>query len=507
MLLDSIYRGLPIGALTLWITSKKNFLYLRTEPKVLPPFNHSNGKVSFLLDGQQRLSVLFGLFEGLHITNSAHKDVDFDRLCFRVTENTDDGRFQYRKAVTNVWVPIRGILARDWERHLQSLTTGQINRVRDFRKKLLDYRIPVLSLETESIEDARELFIRINAAGTPISSADKAFARAARFDLRELADQAWKDLPDGFKVMKDESILQTRALLDNIGEVGNEAMERAIDYWEEQVADDLTVRALLHKKWQEQKKATLRAIDLLRTEFHVLDHSILPSHNMVSLLTVFFALRPKTPSKPQLQAIRKWFWFAALGSRYSGRGHRQNILQDVKFFRNLALDKTTNFKVEELLDPSVLWKASYLGRSSVADALFCLLIAQEPIHLKNGSKMQMDSIASAANHQHRHHIFPKKFLQGKRVGKVPMNSALNLCLMTAEDNSEFGYKPPIKYLQIYRDMGHFERTMKRHLIPASVESALWGTDAKSYLRFLKERESLLVQALEKKAGCRLFKRS
>src|SRR5436305_12362796 len=59
MLLDSVYRGMPIGSLTIWDTSKANKNLLRHTLQILPAFQEHNKRVWFILDGQQRLSVLY----------------------------------------------------------------------------------------------------------------------------------------------------------------------------------------------------------------------------------------------------------------------------------------------------------------------------------------------------------------------------------------------------------------------------------------------------------------
>jgi uncharacterized protein with ParB-like and HNH nuclease domain len=98
-LLDSAYRGMPIGTLTVWDTSKKNKNLLRHTTKILPPFQDGNKRVWFVLDGQQRLSVLHQVFIGGTRENAFHNVVDFDRVVFRVTEESDAPRFQYRRPV------------------------------------------------------------------------------------------------------------------------------------------------------------------------------------------------------------------------------------------------------------------------------------------------------------------------------------------------------------------------------------------------------------------------
>lgn len=376
-LLDSMYVGMPIGSLTIWDTSGKNRDLLRKDSRVLPPFRDHNARVWFVLDGQQRLSVLYRAQEGGVVQNGRHQAVDFSCLVFRVTDGGgDDDRFAYRKPVEREWVPVPDILAPNWKVRLAGLTPGQLNRAQRCRERLLAYRVPIVRVQAESIELARELFIRINAAGTPIAAADRAFARAAEFDLREHAEQAWAQLPEAFQGLSHEAMLQARALLDGLDAVAADAMEGVASLWDERIQTDPKQVARFSREWATQQKAMHRALDLLRARFFVLDDGLLPSQYMVSTLTVFFAHWPKQPTPSQLDQLRAWFWATALGQRYSGSGYRQNILDDARFFRALAGERPVKFHLAERIDPDELRRATYGRRSSVADAFFCLLIAQ-----------------------------------------------------------------------------------------------------------------------------------
>jgi hypothetical protein len=508
-LLDSVYRGMPIGSLTIWDTSGKNRDLLRKDARVLPPFREHNPRVWFVLDGQQRLSVLYRAQEGGVVQNGRHQAVDFGRLVFRVTDgNGDDDRFAYRKPVPREWVAVPDVLASNWKLRLGDLTVGQLNRAQRCRERLLAYRVPIVRVEADSIGLARELFIRINSAGTPIAAADRAFARAAEFDLREHAEQAWSQLPEAFRGLTHEAMLQSRALLDGLDAVAAEAMERVATLWDERIQADRRAVARFSKEWAGQQKAMHRALDLLRAKFFVLDDGLLPSQYMVSTLTVFFAHRPKQPTPAQLAELRIWFWATALGQRYSGSGYRQNILDDSRFFKALAEGRPTKFHMAERIDPDELRRAAYGRRSSVADAFFCLLISQKPQYLSNGSDMQVSDFASAANRRHKHHVFPRHHLrQQPGLSQRAINSVLNLCLIAAEENSQFGSKPPRKYLEPFAGSPHFKRVMSRHLLPAGDEHGLWDLNpAKGYLRFLKAREALVCAEFERAAGTKLFRR-
>jgi hypothetical protein len=249
-------------------------------------------------------------------------------------------------------------------------------------------------------------------------------------------------------------------------------------------------------------------LDLLRAKFFVLDDGLLPSQYMVSTLTVFFAHRPKQPTPAQLAQLRLWFWATALGQRYSGSGYRQNILDDSRFFKSLAEGRVTKFRLSERIDPDELRRAAYGRRSSIADAFFCLLIAQRPQYLSNGSDMQVSDFASAANRRHKHHVFPRQHLrQQAGLSQRAINSILNLCLIPGEENSQFGARPPRKYLEPFTGTPHFKRVMARHLLPVGEDDGLWDPNpGKGYLRFLRAREALVCAEFERAAGAKLFKR-
>jgi uncharacterized protein with ParB-like and HNH nuclease domain len=78
MLRDSIYREMPSGSLTIWDTSNRNKKLLRHTLHILPPCKDQR-RVWFVLDGQQRLSVLYGIFERGDADSGGRVTLDFNR--------------------------------------------------------------------------------------------------------------------------------------------------------------------------------------------------------------------------------------------------------------------------------------------------------------------------------------------------------------------------------------------------------------------------------------------
>jgi hypothetical protein len=506
MLLDSIYRGMPIGSLTIWDTSKRNRTLLRHTLHILPAFKDHNSRIWFVLDGQQRLSVLYQIFIGGEQKNGSSAPVDFNRVVFRVTKPEDQPRFQYRKPIEGEWIPLSVVLASNWRTRLRELSFAELKRVESCRASIQNYQVPLVKVTSENLEATRELFIRINSLGTPLGAADRAFARASRFDLRDSAETARHNLPVMFQGLRYEMFLQTRALLDGITDVGERAFETVAKSWDRQIEKDPTAHKQFSRLWDKQTKAIQRAIDWLKKDFNVLDTGLLPSEYMVSTLAVFFYHRPALPTAKQSSEIKKWFWATSLGQRYSGRGFRDHIVRDAAFFRALSHRKNTRFRFNDRIDPIELQRAVYGKRSSIADALYCLLISHSPAYLANGQPMLVQEYASLANRKHKHHIFPRACLARANVPSNRANSIVNLCFICGEENSVFGSHKPFKYLAEFQSKRYFAKVMKTHLIPIDRNSGLWDSSVdRGYRTFLKARTRLLCRSFEQAAGMKLFR--
>src|SRR5438132_952075 len=88
-LLDSMYQDMPIGSLFLWEMDRKSANLIRQSAEVLPSFNNHHKHIWFVIDGQQRLSVIHQAFEAQKQQNDAGREIDFSRLCFVVHPDSE----------------------------------------------------------------------------------------------------------------------------------------------------------------------------------------------------------------------------------------------------------------------------------------------------------------------------------------------------------------------------------------------------------------------------------
>ncbi|MBI4902183.1 MAG: DUF262 domain-containing protein [Acidobacteria bacterium] len=516
-LLDSIYYQMPIGSLFLWEIDRKSANLIRQSTGVLPSFNPNNKQIWFVIDGQQRLSVIYQAFKAELRQNDAGRDIDFGRLCFSVEPDSKQERPQrivYRKPIDRSFVPLNDILAPDWTHRMPSQAKGFIQKIRDCRERFLRYPIPIVTVGSATLDEIGEVFIRINSQGMRITSADRAIALMGELDVRTMAEQLRHRVSEKvFALNAIDPILLGFSLVTENPQLDGDPpkLEVMARRWSNCIANDPSAKELFEKQWHRFQTAFLSAVDYLHNRFPVYDESYLPSANMLATLAAFFFHHPGQPDARQAREIRKWFWATGLAKRYSGAGYHRNIVADSKLFEALARGKRRWFVIGDLLDPVLDIQAEeYNSGSARARAFFCLLASKEPKFLDNGEPIFLkNQVLSHTNHKHRHHVFPQAQLRQHFSARV-YNSLCNICFLVSADNLRIGKRLPRFYLADYRDGGNtrFHGVMRSHLIPAGGDSGVWERGLVSgFKNFRQQRLKLICDEFEKAAGMKLFRRS
>ena len=506
-LLDSLYQKLPVGAVLVWDTSGHNQTLLRHSQHLLPSFNPRNRWIWFLIDGQQRLSVLHQVREGKIVENSNGKKVDFGRIHFLFNNDSPLRFVSVRRGDPELHFPVSDILAPDWEDRVASLPKYKHRRVADCRRRIADYTIPFIFVKTNRLEEVREAFIRINSRGTPLGAADRAFTRASRFNLRHHANTLRGTLRCGFNQIPRETLLQCFALARGERDVGERAVLSAIDKLEKKLGSDKSAHGQFQRDWKRVSNAIGKAVGYLTTTLGVPTYSYLPSDNMVSTLALFFFHNGMSqPTPRQARELRKWFWATGVGQRYVGRGFRRNIIKDSEFFRALATKRGERFIFRDFVPRSEVKNSDYSRRSALTNSFFCLLSVHQPLFLENGDRIPLE-YSTRADRKDKHHIFPRALLKRHGFTDRQYNSICNVCFIVARENQSIGSNEPQTYLDEYRGRRCFSRVMKSHLVPYHRKGAIWnGNVRRAYKQFQDERLDVLCRAFERQALIKLFRK-
>lgn len=507
-LLDSITRRLPIGSLLVWETHSDRKHLLRHAQQILPPHDSHNRRIWFLIDGQQRLSVLYRARHGHEVTNDQGRTLDFSKLCLSFDDRAES-RFQFvRKPIPKLHVPVVDLLGEHWQQRIRHLTAGRRRYATSARKAIRGYKIPVIFVETTNVDDVREAFLRINSGGLRISKADRAFSKASRLDLRRLVKEVLGGFDFGFDEIGPRTVQAAMALILGQKDPSSKAVESVITRLEREQVEDGRVSRKFAKQWKHISICVQKAVDYLRSDLKLPNRSFLPSELMIPVLAYFFHANNRAqPTGKQRREIRKWFWATGVGRRYTGRGYHDNIRRDLDFFRRLGRRRTGNFSLRERISMEELRRADYTSSGSLGAAFFLLLALRKPSLLENGAEMLIDKTAALANRKDKHHIFPRALLDRHGFSSRDANSLTNMCYLVAEENQSIGSKKPKAYLAQFRSRKHFGRVMRSHLIPYDADGALWsGSIRRGYRAFQKERLKQICKTFDNAAGMRIFRR-
>src|SRR5947209_6942426 len=205
-LLDSIVRGMPIGTITIWQAPRSQRLHLRQKYHVLPQFSPEHPVVWFLMDGQQRVSVLHHVREGKVISNSGGREIDFSRVVLALDVEDGEPLVRYRKPIDGEFVSLCDVLSSRWKTLLRSLPSRKFARVEQARQAIREYPM-FFMFHRASIEEVREAFLRLNTQGMKITTADAIFSRAEDLELRDVVHEVRECLDDAFHDIGEQPIL------------------------------------------------------------------------------------------------------------------------------------------------------------------------------------------------------------------------------------------------------------------------------------------------------------
>jgi hypothetical protein len=230
---------------------------------------------------------------------------------------------------------------------------------------------------------------------------------------------------------------------------------------------------------------------------------------MMTVLTLYFFHKGAgRPSKAAQRRLRRWFWATAIGTRYTGRGYRPNLLADTDFVERLARNPTAQLPTMPKVPAHVLRSVDYSRPGPISNAFFCLLRSNAPRYLEDGSEIPLGEISSRRNRSDMHHVFPRALLRRHGFESDRANSILNICYLVARENQSVGQRAPRKYLEeVPNSRRSRNMALRSHLLPTGTESGLWaGSVKRGFKQFRDEREAILKKEFDWRAGVALFER-
>lgn len=484
-LIDSIYKGYPFGSILLWRT-KQTLSHERNLGPFVLPSNQPSYPTDYILDGQQRVTSIFGVFQTE--IKLAEKPL-WSKIYFDLesVENAQDSSFvalEDDQVDRSKHFPIGCFFDPvGYRRETSGVTDPNlIEKLDIIQTKFKEALIPVQTITTEDKTAVAIVFERVNQRGVELDTVQllSAWTWSGDFDLNQKFEELAAELaPFGFKDVGADKDLLLRccsAVLTN---------DPSVDALVE--LNGSTVRS----KFEEVTTGIKGAIDFLRKNFSIVDLSNLPYDNLLVPLAVFFACDPKTQRKvtdAERQAITKWFWRTCLGRRYNSQPVK-NLRDDVVEIKKLKDGQPSNLVGQPIsISPKFFLENSFRINAVLSRTFILMLAQQGPKSFISGQKLDLGQVLKEYNRNEFHHIFPRSHLKASGQADPDDSCLANICFLSRVDNNALGGQAPSVYRsKMPTQISDIEQS---NLLPPSLFT---GT----YKEFTDDRAALLsAKAME-----------
>lgn len=441
-LLDSIYKGYPFGSLLFWRTRQKLAVERDLGTFTLPE-PQAEYPIDYVLDGQQRLTSIFTVFQ-TELTAAANPDwldIYFDMSS---TGNAQDSRFvpigeaEYDKTR---YFPMNVLFdSVKYRTATQALAPAQIAMLDKLQEQFKEVSIPVQVLTTEERSIVAIVFERINRLGVALDTLQllSAWTWNEDFDLLEKFKELREELSDfGFEGIGDDADLVLSCVAGILA--GEPGAEKLLEL------NGADVRA----QFASVENGIRGAIDFLRTQLKVTNLKLLPYPSMLVPLAVFFAEpdgKEVVYGGQTFQTLKRWFWRTCFAGRY-GSQTRRTTIDDIEQMLRLKNGQPSTLDNITVAVPATYYMNNTFRVGTAATKTFVLMLANNgPRSLLSGKAIDLDKVLQRYNRSEFHHIYPRAYLREQGLPDGAINVLGNFCFLSAAENKNIGRKHPSVYI-------------------------------------------------------------
>lgn len=480
-LLRSLYLRHPVGSLLVWVT-KTESADARGDGELQP------GSVKLILDGQQRITTLYGIVQGKAPEFFEGNAQTFTGLHFSLEEET----FEFYSAKMKddpLWINVTRLMQEGVGPCIQGLIDRPelSSRIPEFINRLtalygirdVELHIQEVTGQDKTVDVVVEIFNQVNSGGTKLSKGDLALARVcgmwpqARGELKSRLAK-WRRAGFNFKLDWFLRCINTVST----GEARFSALQ-AVD------------TSAFQQGMQEAEKAIDYLLNLVSARLG-LDHDrVLGSRYSFPLMARYLIQRGgHLHDYQERDKLLYWYVHTLLWGRYTGS--TESVLdQDLALIEQSdgALDRLIN-QLRQQRGSLRLSPEDFRGWSRGARFYPMLYMLTRVWHAKDwdtGIDLR-DHLLGKLSRLQLHHIFPKALLYKHGYDRREVNAIANFTFLTQETNLAIANRPPSEYLEEFA--ARHPGAVESHWIPA--DRSLWRVE--KYRDFLAARRELLARA-------------
>jgi hypothetical protein len=476
-LMVSLYKGHPIGSLLVWVTKT-----ISDEVKGNQPV--SKGFVHLILDGQQRITTLYGIIRGKVPPFFEGDERTFKDLYF----NVDEQSFEFYQAakmkndpnwinVTNLMIKGAGEFVAENFHHVKNI--NKLNSISNILS--VDLPIQEVSGDDKTIDVVVDIFNTVNSGGTKLSKGDLALAKicadwhGARDEFKTILDWLEKN---GYEFSMDWLLRCITVYLTN--QPYFTGLER------------ISVTDI--KKALPQIKSTIESIlNQIGSRLGLDQKRVLPGVFAFPVIIQLLKNTKKTDQDNKFwNKIFYWYIHTFLWGRYSGSTesvlakdlNELNAGEGIDGLISLLRKDRGDLRIQP--EDFIGWSTG----SRFYPLLYMMTRIGHSLDWYSGLELT-NALLGKHSSLEVHHIFPKDLLYKKGYEKSEVNSLANYSFLTKGANLWISNKNPNDYFPIVNKQQ--PNALKTHWIPQDPTLS----DPNNYLKFLEERRILLAKAANK----------
>ena len=485
--MDSMYRRHPVGSLLAWNTEPG-------EDAVRSGQELASGVVQLLLDGQQRITSLYGIIRGAPPPFFNGNGKAFTGLHFDLREQVFWFWQPSRMQGDPLWIDVSALMQRGLGEYIRTLSQNSelsanlgeyVNRLNDvYNIRERELHIEEVTGDDKTLDVVVDIFNRVNSSGTKLSKGDLALAKIcvswpdARERMSALAER-WN--ANGYRFSLDWVLRNINAIVT--GE-----------------ADFFHLHDVQTPKIRDGVDRAERSIEIvlnLIADRLGLDHDqALFGKNALPVMTHYVDRRGGRLTDPvERDRLLYWFFGSAMWGRFSAS--IESALD-----QELGALEEMEGGLDRLLERLRLWRGSlhvepdhFVGntrRARFYPVLYALTRVGEARDWGTGQALRR-SLLGKMSALELHHIFPKALLRDLYHFRE-INAVANFCFLTRDTNLQIGARPPSEYFPEVE--ARHPGALASQWIPMAPE--LW--EVENYPRFLEARRALLADAANRMLG-------
>lgn len=487
-LFTSLYLRRPVGGLLVWATESQSATHRGDGPLVA-------GVVKLLLDGQQRMTSLYGVVRGKPPKFFDGNAKAFTGLRFHLDTETFEFYQPVKMKDDPLWIDVTELMQKgtaglgDFVTRLAA-QPALAAKVGDYVGRLsrllgvtdVDLHVEEVTGADKTLDVVVDIFNQVNSGGTKLSKGDLALAKICA------------DWPQARDTMKAK-----------LKEWGKAGYHFNLDWLLRSVNTALTGEAkfqFLHEKSAEEIQDGLkRATKHVDTSLNLIAGRLGLDHDQVffgrfgvPVMVRYLDKRSGSMNEKERDKLLFWFVQAGMWGRFSSS--TESVID-----QDLAALEGEDGGLDKLVEQLRLWHGGlraepghFTGWSLGArfyPVLYLLTRMGESRDWGTGIPLK-SSLLGKMSRLEVHHIFPKAQLYKRKFKRPEVNALANFCFLTKDTNLNISDRLPEEY---------FPEIERAHLgalasqwIPADPE--LWKIE--NFRAFLEARKVLLAAELNKR---------